>query len=144
MATFHMIWIHDYIMVLCKAVVNPVRYMGVNASHFIGHMIVCSNDYPGLQQRNHQSYILLTRCAGDSPVTCGFSHKGPVMWKVCPGYTFIMKILDDVRLRHYIFDLTITKYSRILLMCTPSFTPAFAFTETTSDIWFTSGTADLV
>ena len=45
------------------------RHMSVEASHFIGHYLVCSKAYPGWQQRDHQISALLAFCAENPSVT---------------------------------------------------------------------------
>ena len=46
-----------------------------------GNSTVCSTACSRNQQGWNKSFALLALCEGNLPVTGGFPHKGPVMWK---------------------------------------------------------------
>ena len=64
------------------------RNMSVKASYCIGHLTVCSKVSLDLQQRNHQSFALLTLCAGNRWFPC---TNLPEMQKRCPCHCVIMR-----------------------------------------------------
>ena len=45
--------------------------------------------------QKHQSYTSLSLCNGNPPVTGGFPHKGPVMWKTLPYHDVFMAQIGE-------------------------------------------------
>ena len=66
--------------------------MGAIASQITSLTIVYSRVYSGANQRKHQSPPVTGLCAGNSPVTGEFPHKGPVTRKMFPFDDVIMNL----------------------------------------------------